>query len=47
MEEKWIENTMKWFEKKSKRKSKSKKASLQGKFDKLSAEKEMMDNLLK
>ena len=47
MGEKWIENMMKWLEKKAKGKAKSKKASLKGKFDKLNAEKKMMDELFK
>ena len=45
MGEKWIENTMRWLEKKAKGKAESKKTSLKGKFDKLNAEKKMIEEL--
>ena len=45
MGETWIENTMRWLEKKAKGKAESKKTSLKGKFDKLNAEKKMIEEL--
>ena len=41
----WIENTMRWLEKKAKEKAISKKESLKGKFNKLNAEKKLMEEL--
>jgi len=45
MGDKWIENTMRWLEKKAKEKAISKKESLKGKFNKLNAEKKLMEEL--
>ena len=49
MGEKWTDNTLQWLERKAKAKvkAKSKKASVNRKFDKLSAEKKMIDKLFK
>ena len=47
MSENWINNTMKWLEKKATEISKGKKASLKGKFDKLNAEKILFEELFR
>ena len=43
----WIENTMRWLEKKAIQVAKLKKESLKGKFDRLNAEKTFMEELYK
>ena len=45
MGENWIQNTMRWLMKKAKDKSKMKKKTLKGKFEKLDEEKKMMDQI--
>ena len=47
MGENWMQNTMRWLMKKAKDKSKMKKKTLKGKFEKLDEEKKMMDQMFK